>query len=63
MNMVMPAFQTLRQACNVEISPIVALAQYVQCGAIDPVTAHGASDWRWRRSQDRAPIGIGAGIV
>jgi L-rhamnose isomerase/sugar isomerase len=62
-NDTMMAFQALRQAYNVDVSPILAMARVKMGGAIDVLGAYRASGWRARKSQERRPVGLGAGIV
>jgi L-rhamnose isomerase/sugar isomerase len=62
-NDAMMAFQALRRAYNVDVSPILAMARVAQGGAIEPLAAYRASGWRERKAQERAPVGLGAGIV
>ncbi len=62
-NDVMMAFQTLRQAYKVDVSPILAMARFDAGGAIDALAAYRDSGWRERKAQERKPVGLGAGIV
>ncbi|HWD66880.1 MAG TPA: L-rhamnose catabolism isomerase [Caulobacteraceae bacterium] len=62
-NDVMMAFQGLRRAYRVDVTPIVALARAEAGGAVDTLTAYRASGWRERKAQERQPAGFGAGIV
>ena len=57
------AFQALRRAYTVDVTPIVAQARFENGGAIDPLSAYRASGWRERKAQERRPVGPGAGIV
>jgi L-rhamnose isomerase/sugar isomerase len=59
----MLAFQTLRRAYNIDVSPILAMARLDAGGAIDPISVYRASGWRDRKAQERRPVGLGAGIV
>lgn len=62
-NDVMMAFQALRRAYNVDVTPILAMARLEMDGAIDPIGVYRASGWRSRKAQERRPVGLGAGIV
>lgn len=62
-NDVMMAFQALRRAYTVDVSPILAMARMEAGGAIDPIEAYRASQWRQRKAQQRKPAALGAGIV
>lgn len=62
-NDAMLGFQALRRAYNVDVTPILAQARHRQGGAIDPIEAYRASGWRSRKTQERAPVSAGAGIV
>jgi len=62
-NDVMMAFQTLRRAYNVDVSPIIAMARCELGGAIDPIGAYRASSWRPRKAKERRASTGGAGIV
>ncbi|MCP1470290.1 L-rhamnose isomerase/sugar isomerase [Sphingobium sp. OAS761] len=62
-NDTMMAFQALRRAYTVDVSPIVAMARMEAGGAIDVLTAYRDSRWRERKSQERKAVGLGAGIV
>jgi L-rhamnose isomerase/sugar isomerase len=62
-NDAMMAFQALRRAYTVDVSPIVALARVEAGGAFDVLAAYRASGWRDRKAQERKPVGLGAGIV
>lgn len=59
----MMAFQALRRAYNVDVSPIVAMARLEAGGAIDVLETYRKSQWRDRKGQERKPVGLGAGIV
>lgn len=59
----MMAFQTLRTAYNIDVSPIVAMARYEAGGAIDGIGFYRNSHWRERKAQERKAVGLGAGIV
>ncbi len=63
-NDVIMGFNTLRRAYDTDVTPILALARYELGGAIDPIAAYRASEWRMRKAQVRKPIAVGqAGIV
>lgn len=62
-NDVMAAFQTLRRAYQVDVSPILAMARHEQGGAIDPVAAYRQSEWRLRKASGRRATAGRAGIV
>jgi L-rhamnose isomerase / sugar isomerase len=63
-NDVIMGFNTLRRAYDTDVAPILAMARYEAGGAIDPIAAYRASDWRARKAQIRKPVAVGsAGIV
>ncbi|HEX4199025.1 MAG TPA: L-rhamnose catabolism isomerase [Caulobacteraceae bacterium] len=63
-NDVIMGFNTLRRAYDTDVTPILAMARYELGGAIDPIAAYRASEWRVRKAQARKPIAVGqAGIV
>lgn len=62
-NDVMMAFQALRRAYNIDVSPIVAMARAEAGGAIDMIGCYRQSKWRERKAQERKRVGLGAGIV
>jgi L-rhamnose isomerase/sugar isomerase len=62
-NDTMMAFQALRRAYTVDVSPILAKARADSGGAIDVLATYRESRWRERKAQQRKPVGIGAGIV
>jgi len=62
-NDAMMAFQALRRAYQVDVSPILAMARIEAGGAADPLALYRASGWRERKAQERKPVGLGAGIV
>ena len=62
-NDAMMAFQALRSAYKVDVSPIVAMARMEAGGAIDVLSLYRESGWRIRKAQERKPVGLGAGIV
>jgi len=59
----MMAFQALRRAYNVDVSPILAKARAEAGGAIDVLEAYRLSQYRARKAQERKAVGLGAGIV
>jgi L-rhamnose isomerase/sugar isomerase len=62
-NDTMMAFQALRRAYNVDVGPILAMARMEAGGAIDMLATYRQSQWRARKTQERKPVGLGAGIV
>jgi L-rhamnose isomerase/sugar isomerase len=63
-NDVMMAFNTVRRAYDTDVSPVLAMSRYELGGAIDPIAAYRASEWRARKAQTRkAPSVAAAGIV
>ncbi len=62
-NDVMMAFQALRRAYTIDVSPILAKAREEAGGAIDVLAVYRASQWRSRKAQERKAVGLGAGIV
>lgn len=62
-NDTMLAFQALRKAYNVDVTPILAKARLMSGGAIDTIATYRASQWRTRKAQERKAVGLGAGIV
>lgn len=62
-NDTMMAFQALRRAYNVDVSPILAMARHENGGAIDMLGTYRESRWRDRKAQERKAVGLGAGIV
>lgn len=62
-NDTMMAFQALRQANNVDVSPLVAKVRAAAGGACDVLAAYRSSGWRDRKAQERRPVALGAGIV
>ena len=58
------ALQTLKQAFNTDVGPVLAMARYRDGGAIDPVAVYRASGYR-RRAERARPAGVrsSAGIV
>lgn len=61
-NDTMMAFQALRRAYNVDVSPIVAKARLEAGGAIDVLSSYRESRCRERKAQERKAVGLGAGI-
>lgn len=59
----MLAFRTLRQAYNVDVTPLVAKARVAAGGACDALSTYRASGWRDQKARERRPVGVGAGIV
>ncbi len=62
-NDTMMAFQALRKAYTIDVSPILAKARAEAGGAIEVLAAYRASQWRSRKAQERKAVGLGAGIV
>lgn len=62
-NDTMMAFQALRSAYNIDVSPIVAMARMEAGGAIDVLATYRNSRWRERKAQQREAVCLGAGIV
>lgn len=62
-NDTMMAFQALRRAYTIDVTPILAMARVEAGGAHDPLAVYRASQWRQRKAQERKPVGLGAGIV
>jgi L-rhamnose isomerase/sugar isomerase len=62
-NDTMMAFQALRRAYNVDVSPILAMARMEAGGAVDVLSVYRESRWRDRKAQERNAVGLGAGIV
>jgi L-rhamnose isomerase/sugar isomerase len=62
-NDAMLGFQALRQAYNTDVSPIVSMARIEAGGAADMIALYRESGWRQRKAQERAAVGLGAGIV
>ncbi|MFQ5639103.1 MAG: L-rhamnose catabolism isomerase [bacterium] len=58
------SLQTLKHAFTTDVSPILAMARYRSGGAIDPVAAYRASEYREEKSKERPEAAAGsAGIV
>ena len=62
-NDTMMAFQALRRAYTIDVSPILAKARLDAGGAIDVLSVYRDSQWRSRKAQERKAVGLGAGIV
>ena len=62
-NDTMMAYQALRRAYNVDVSPILAKARVEADGAIDMLGVYRETRWRERKAQERKAVGLGAGIV
>jgi L-rhamnose isomerase/sugar isomerase len=62
-NDTMMAFQALRSAYRTDVAPILARARVAAGGAIDPIAAYRASNWRAHKARERRKAGLGAGIV
>ena len=62
-NDVMLAFRTVRIAFETDVSPLLAKARADEGGAIDWLATYRESRYRDRKSQERATVGSGAGIV
>ena len=59
----MMAFQALRRAYTIDVSPVLAMARLEAGGAIDVLDTYRQSRWRERKAQERKASGLGAGIV
>lgn len=58
------ALTTLKEAFTTDVSPALAAAREQSGGAIDPVAAYRASDYRGHKAKERpAQVGVSAGIV
>jgi len=58
------ALQTLKDAFNTDVGPILAMARYRAGGAIEPVATFRVSGYRTRKVQERgAEVRAGVGIV
>jgi L-rhamnose isomerase/sugar isomerase len=62
-NDTMMAFQALRSAYRTDVAPILARVRLDAGGAIDPLAAYRASNWRAQKARERRAVGLGAGIV
>lgn len=58
------ALQTLKEAYNTDVSPILAMARYRAGGAIDPLEVYRESGYREEKGKERPAVtGGGGGIV
>ncbi len=58
------ASETLKAAFRVDVEPVLAMARIESGGAIDPVSAYRASQYRHKVAKIRPPVsGAGGGIV
>ena len=62
-NDAMMAFQALRRAYTIDVSPILAKARVEAGGAFDVLAVYRQSQYRDRKAQERKAVGLGAGIV
>ncbi len=62
-NDVMMAFRALRQAYDVDVSPILAMARMEAGGAAEPITFYRESGYRAQKATDRKSAKIEAGII
>jgi len=62
-NDVMMAFQALRSAYRLDVSPILARARSGAGGAIEPIAAYRASGYREKKAGTRRTLAPGTGIV
>jgi L-rhamnose isomerase/sugar isomerase len=62
-NDVVLAFSDLRRAYETDVTPILAMARHELGGAIEPIAAYRASEWRPRKAQERGRASMSAGIV
>ena len=62
-NDTMMAFQALRRAYTIDVSPILAKARVEAGGAYDVLAVYRQSRYRDRKAQERKAVGLGAGIV
>ena len=62
-NDTMLAFQILRRAYTTDVTPILATARAAAGGAIEPISAFRASNWRSRKATERCASRAGTGIV
>jgi len=62
-NDTMMAFQALRRAYTIDVSPILAKARVEAGGACDVLAVYRQSRYRDRKAQERRAVGLGAGIV
>jgi L-rhamnose isomerase/sugar isomerase len=60
----MAAHQLVKQAFNIDVTPILAEARRRKNGAIDPLAAYRSSGYRAAKAKERPPSGVAAaGIV
>ena len=62
-NDAMLAFQTLRDAYKVDVSPILAAARVKKGGAVKPLQTFRLSAYRAGKARERKAVGLGSGIV
>jgi len=62
-NDVMMAFRALRQAYNVDVTPILAMARIEAGGAADPVTLFRESGYRTQKANERLEAVVKVGII
>ena len=62
-NDTMMAFQALRRAYNIDVSPILARARVEAGGALDVLATYRSSGYRARKARERKAVGTGVGIV
>lgn len=62
-NDTMMAFQALRRAYTIDVSPILAKVRVEAGGAFDVLAVYRQCRYRDRKAQERKPVGLGAGIV
>ena len=62
-NDVMMAFQALRRAYNVDVSPILAMARVEAGGAAEPIAFYRQSGWRQKKAAERKFEIASSGII
>jgi L-rhamnose isomerase / sugar isomerase len=62
-NDTMMAFQALRRAYNVDVTPLLAKARVEAGGALDVLATYRASGYRALKARERRLVGPGVGIV
>lgn len=62
-NDVMMAFRALRQAYDVDVSPILAMARVEAKGAAEPIALYRESGYRSQKATERKSAAIEAGII
>ncbi len=62
-NDVMMAFRSLRQAYDVDVAPILAMARVEAGGAADPVMLYRQSGYRTQKARERSSAKVAAGII